>query len=114
LDSSSEPVLGRAGCGVHLVAVQFAEHEKVDVADRSVTVFAREPCRPRSVDVCRVDALDSSQLLPDHPRHAEGFDKYVRQTSEVGARHVGSNEPCPPMRRLDTSPAASALDFAMN
>jgi hypothetical protein len=33
-------VLGRAGCGVHLVTVQFAEHEKVDVVDRSVTVFA--------------------------------------------------------------------------
>jgi hypothetical protein len=33
-------VLGRAGCGVHLITVRSSEHEKVDVADRSVTVLA--------------------------------------------------------------------------
>lgn len=115
LDSSSEPSLGRAGGGVHLVAVRASEHEKVDVPDGSIALLAGEPCRPGAVDVRRVDPTKTGERLAEHPRNAECLDEHVRQPAEVRARRVGADEPCPsdePTRHQ--TGCLGAFNLAMN
>ena len=115
LDSSPEPALGRAGGGIHLVAVRSSKYEEVDVAHWSIALLSGELCRPGSVHIRGVDPSDAGQGLAEHPRNAERLDEHVRQAAEIRARWVGADEPCPsdePAR--DQAGGVGALDLAVD
>jgi hypothetical protein len=115
LHGPAQPALGFAGGCIDIIAARATQHEQVDIADWSVTFLARESRRPRPVDKCRVDAADAVESPADHPGHAEGLDEHVRQSVEVRARYISSNEP----RTADESArqeagCLSTFDLAMN
>ena len=108
-------MLGRADGRVHLVAVRSAEHEEVDVTHRPITRLAREPRRPRPIDVDGVDPPDFGERLAEHPRDTERLDQHVRQSAEVRAGLVGTDEAGSsdePTR--DEASGVGAFDLAMD
>lgn len=115
LDSSPEPVLGRAHGGVHVVAIRSSQYEEVDVAHGSIALLAGEPCCPGPVDVRGIDAADVCERVAEHPRHPERLDQHVREPGEVRACRVGADEPCSadePTR--DETRGRGAFDLAVD
>ena len=109
LNSSAEPSLGRACCGIHLVLVRSAEYEQIDVAHRSIGIFAGEPRRPRPVDVRSIDSAETFELLGEHPRHTERLDQpHPTALRSRGSSGFALNQPRRPTNRSETRPAAWA------
>jgi hypothetical protein len=115
LNGSPQTTFGFANGVVQTVAIGFTQNQEINVANRTIAVFAGEARSPRTVDVGLVDAFDFGERGTKHPRHTKGSDEYFGQATEVGAADVCANKSgSPDQTTRRQSRCLRPLNFAMN
>lgn len=115
LDRPAETRLDMFERAVEAIPVGFAEHEQIDVLDRSWPLGAQEPCRPGAIHECARDPLDRSQRVGKNARHPERPRQHLSEPIEVGTRSVSPDQAgVPDLPGRHQARSLSTLDLSMH